>query len=109
MDVRNNLKDKEARFEWIENGKKKSITVPANDRGVAKVIYSFQPITFRAFAVSNSKDKSVGQPQRLVINGQDQFVLKSQNVGKNRIFVHVDAGKFVVFIKTSVRLGLYNT
>ena len=95
IDVRNNLKGDDARFEWMENGQKKSITVPANDRGVAKVTYSFRPIEFQAYTVPTGDGQQ--QEKRLAINGQEKFVLQSQNVGKNRVFVHLDEGSYFDF------------
>ena len=84
MDVRNNLNE-EIIVHWIENGEKKIITIPANDRGVAMVTKGDQPIRMRAA----TKD---GRP--VYINGQNFFTLDdSQPSGKNRVFVQTGKGK----------------
>ena len=84
--------ENDARFEWTENREKKSIIVPAKDRGVAKVTYRFKPIEFQAYSVSTGNQQQPQRQQQLAINGQGKFVLRSQNVGKNRVFVHLDEG-----------------
>ena len=86
VDVRNNLNE-EIIVHWIENGEKKSITIPANDRGVAMVTKGDQPIRMQAAT------KKVGRP--VYINGQNFFTLDdSQPSGENRVFVLTGKGKY---------------
>ena len=85
VDVNNN-NNAPVTVHWIENGQKKSLTIPANDRAVAKVTkHAGQPIRMTA-------TNEAGQP--VYINGRKAFDLDPQTLDRTRSFVHVGQSKF---------------